>query len=258
MLTRERVGDAMHRYVFALLFAALVASAARRLDGQAKDDPFEDAVAAVRAWYRTIGDGSNQADLLQFGTVGSGPQPLREAYQQLAPSLRQQISETQFLTYFQGLAHLKLLQAHPMCEAATVETVRVFVEEERVMAIQGIAAVAWYAGFIAVAHTPAGWKISSLKDVQPEDIISLPLGGHMPWRDDPEAVALVRLDCYSGHAKCKVISKHLSPAPGASEQADINAESATVTVQADSAVYQVDLAKLHSGEWVFLDKRLAG
>src|SRR5262249_49517597 len=149
-----------------------------------------------------------QAHLIDFGAVGSGPAPLEEAYRQLAPSLRQRMTRDQFFAHFQGLAHLKLLQAHAAYVAD--KPARIFVEEERTMVINGIPAVAWYAGVVAMTLTPDGWKVSSLQDVRPEDIISLELGGHQPWRADPEYVALVQFHCFEPVANCKVISNSLS------------------------------------------------
>jgi hypothetical protein len=240
----------MQRSLCSVVFAALITCTAQcpGTVARAQDSRFEDAIKAVRAWYQVIDDGSNQADMLQFGTVGSGPAPLQEAYQQLAPQLREQMSEAQFFAYFQGLANVKLLQAHASRDTATVDAVRVFVEEERVIVIQRIPAIAWYKGFIDVAHTSGGWKISNLKDVSPEDIITLPLGGHMPWKADPEEVARVSLDC--SRLNCKISGNNAS----APDQRDLGSEATRETVQTDRASYEIDLAKLHSGEWVVLDK----
>jgi hypothetical protein len=241
--------DVMRPYLYPMLFAVLTSWTAQCAARPSQDVQLGDAVSAVRAWYQVIDDGSDQADLVRYGTVGEGPGPLQTAYQQLAPQLRQQVSEAQFLAHFRGLAKVKLLQAHASVEAATPDAARVLVEEERVMVIQGIPALVWFVGFIDVARTAAGWKISSLKDVAPEDIITLPLGGHMPWRADPEEVALVSLHC-SGNRDCKIIDKSMTP-PG---QPDADSRTAWVTVQSGRASYRVDLAKLHSGEWVVLDK----
>jgi hypothetical protein len=79
--------------------------------GWGQADRSRDAAAAVQAWYKLAGEGSDQAHLLRYGTVGSGPGPLTRAYQQLAPSLRRQMTEAQFFEHFRGLAALKLLQA---------------------------------------------------------------------------------------------------------------------------------------------------
>lgn len=114
------------------------------------------------------------------------------------------------------------------------------VEEERTMALQGIAAVAWYQGFLDVRRAADGWRIASLKDVQPEDIISLRLGGHMPWREDAAEVSRIHLRCAPD---CQAtVSK-------------TEAGVATVTVQSKTAKQEVELAQLHSGEWVVLDVR---
>jgi hypothetical protein len=212
----------------------------------AQGDRNQDAVAAVQAWYKLAGNGADQAHLLRYGTVGGGPYPLTEAYQQLAPSLRQQMSEAQFFEHFRGLAHLELLQAHVVDSDADKPDLQVFVEEERTMDFAGVPAVAWYKGFLAMTQT-SGWKISSLKGITPEDIISHSLGGHSPWVFDPEQVATLSIQpcCSNGAPNCKRIGETVSS----------NDQTAEASISACGAVYRVRMAKLHSGEWTFLDKR---
>lgn len=248
-------------------------------------EPCDEAVAAVVGWYATIGNGSNQRDLLDYGTVGGGPQPLTEAYGQLDDSLRGQMSEAQFLTHFRGLAQLKLLQAHAACQGEVSGAARVFVEEGRTFAIEGIPGIAWYWGFVTLAKTPLGWRISELKGLRPEDIISLALGGHMPYRENPDEVAMVYLQC-ARQASCKLIESSRRPAaiPAALAnpvagpdfvvivspdgtrrtvprpprkplgQTNAKAELATVTVEVNGTRRTVELARLHSGEWIVLNE----
>src|ERR1700680_1636570 len=94
----------------------------------AQGDRNQDAVAAAQAWYKLAGGGADQAHLLGYGTVGGGPYPLTKAYQQLAPSLRQQMTEAQFFDHFRGLAHLELLQAHVVDSDANKPDLQIFVE----------------------------------------------------------------------------------------------------------------------------------
>jgi hypothetical protein len=215
----------------------------------AQGDRNQDAAAAVQAWYKIAGDGSDQVHLLRYGTVGGGQYPLTEAYQQLAPSLRRQMTETQFFEHYRGLAHLGLLQAHVVESSAKEPILRVFVEEERTMDFAGVPAVAWYKGFLAMTQTADGWKISSLKGITAEDIISHSLGGHSPWVFEPEQVATLSIQpcCSNGAPNCKQIGETVSS----------NNQTAEVSIGACGAVYRVRLAKLHSGEWIFLDKRPA-
>jgi hypothetical protein len=215
----------------------------------AQGDRNQDAAAAVQAWYKLAGNGADQAHLLRYGTVGGGPYPLTKAYQQLAPSLRQQMTEAQFFEHFRGLAHLELLQAHVVDSDADRPDLQVFVEEERTMDFAGVPAVAWYKGTLAMTQTADGWKISSLKDITPEDIISHSLGGHMPWVFEPEQVATLSIQpcCSNGAPNCKQIGKTISS----------NGQTAEVSISACGAAYQVRVAKVHSGEWIFLDKRPA-
>lgn len=248
-------------------------------------EPCDEAVTAVLAWYNTIGDGSNQAEMSGFGTVGDGPQPLAEAYQQLHPSLRQRMSELGFFVYFRGLARLRLLQVRPSCDGQPPESAKILVEEERTLVIEGIPAVAWYWGFLAVTQTPQGWRISDLDDIHPEDIISLPLGGHMPYRGNPAEVAKAYMQC-PRQARCEVIETLLHhgvpialpnansgpartvirpdgslgvvsrPARTATAYANWNAQTATVTLEVNGTRRTVELAQLHSKEWIAFREQL--
>jgi hypothetical protein len=208
----------------------------------------EQATEAVRAWYRVVDDGSDQAHLLAFGTVGSASEPLHEAYLQLSRRLRIQMSEAQFFAHYRGLANLKLLQAH----AANVGDgpLRVFVEEERIAVLAGVPAMAWFAGFVEMTQTSEGWKISSFKDVKPEDIISMPLGGHQPWRANPEDVARVGLKCFSNEPDCTVVSNSLSSNGHSLDQASTSERPVIVMIRTAAGLRRVELARLHSGEWV--------
>ncbi len=167
------------------------------------------------------------------------------------------MSEAEFFARYRGLAHLKLLQAHPANGGHGV--LRVFVEEERIAVLGGVPAMAWFAGFVEVTRTSEGWKISSFKDVKPEDIISMPLGGHQPWRADPEEVALVELKCSRPEAGCKTVSNSLSLGSGRLEHASTTDRPAIITIQTTGGLRRVELARLHSGEWIVLrDRPMAG
>jgi hypothetical protein len=233
------------------------------------------------AWYGTIGDGSNQRDLLDYGTVGGSSYPLTEAYRQLDDSLRLEMTEAQFFAHFRGLAQLKLLQTHAACEGEVSGSARVLVEEERTFAIEGIPGIAWYWGFVTLTKTPLGWRISELKGVHPEDIITLALGGHMPYRENPDEMAMVYFQC-ARQASCKLIESSRRPAaipaalanpvagpdfvvivsPNGTRrtvprparkplgQTNAKAELATVTVDVNGTRRTIELAQLHSQEWV--------
>src|SRR5579864_5883562 len=135
-----------------MIFRPLIPILLISLDHQswAQPDRTADAAAAVQAWYRIAGDGADQAHLSRYGTVGGGPEPLIEAYQELAPSLRLQMTEAQFFEHFRGLAHLKLLQAHVVDSGTNDPDLQVFVEEQRTMDFAGVPAVAWYKGFLVI------------------------------------------------------------------------------------------------------------
>jgi hypothetical protein len=210
----------------------------------------DQATEAVRAWYNVVDDGSDQAHLLEFGTVGSASAPFHDAYLELSPRLRMRMTEAQFFAHYRGVARLKLLQAH----AANSEqgVMRVFVEEERIAVLAGVPAMAWFAGFIEVTPASSGWKISSFKDVTPEDIITMPLGGHQPWRANPEDVALVGLKCFPGQRECTVMSSSLSLPGQMPDDTSTAKQPAIVTIQTPDGTRRVELARLHSGEWVIV------
>ena len=200
------------------------------------------ALAAVHSWYETIGDGSDQEHLKEFGTVGSGVGSLVHAYQQLANQLKDHMDRDQFLVHYRGLARMHLLQAHAVTTTARDNYVQVFVEEERTMAIEGIPAMAWFEGFIDVTKAPDGWKISSLENVKPEDIIDA-LENRAQRRDDPAEAALARLHCKS--EDCSVIRKALPP--------NSMERLARVMIQTARGLETVSLARLRDGEWLPID-----
>ncbi|MBV9503216.1 MAG: hypothetical protein JO138_27905 [Acidobacteriaceae bacterium] len=223
----------------ALLFGAACCAAT------SQTGPVSPAEDAVRNWYQVVNNGSDQQHLADFGIIGDGPQPLERAYSSLAPTLRSRMSREEFLAGYRGLARLTLLQDHSMT-GSSPDSERVLVEEERTMVLEGIPAVAWFEGLITVTKTSEGWKISELKDVKPEDIISTPIGGEMPWHTDPAAVAMASLHC-EGAAGCKIKTKPLpqttSTRPG------------KVTVQTPDGLYTVSMAKLHNGSWIVLETK---
>jgi len=207
------------------------------------DSPAED---AVRAWYQIVDDGSDQTHLKEFGTVGQGPGPLEDAYQTLAPTLRSQMSFSEFFAGYRGLAHLSLLQSHSM-PGSQPDSAQVFVEEERTMALEGVPVMAWFVGPVTVTKTGEGWKISDIKDVKPEDIISALSGGHMPARLDAMEVAMASLHCNGTTTTCTVKTKLLPQSTAA--------RLGRVTVQTPEGVVSVSLAKLHDGIWVVLETK---
>ena len=202
----------------------------------------EAALQAVHSWYDTVDDGSDQDHLKEFGLVGSGVGPLVQAHQQLAAQLKRHMDRDQFLVHYRGLARMQLLQAHAVSTTARDNYVQVFVEEERTMAIEGIPVVAWFEGFIDVAKTQDGWKISSLENVKPEDIIDA-LGNHAPRRDDPVEAAWARLQCKA--EDCSVIRRALPP--------NSKERLGRVTIQTSHGIDTVSLARLHDGEWLPID-----
>lgn len=200
------------------------------------------AVAAVHVWYDTLSNGSDQEHLTEFGTVGGGVGPLIEAYQQLAVELKQHMDRGQFLVHYRGLARMHLLQAYPVLTSAHDNYVHVFVEEERTMAIEGVPVMAWFEGTIELTKGQDGWKISSLENVKPEDLIDA-LGDHTPWHDDPVDVAMARAGCKS--EVCSVLKKALPP--------NSTERMARVTIQSLRGVDTISLARLHDGEWLPID-----
>lgn len=203
------------------------------------------AVEAVHGWYETIGDGSDQDHLKEFGAVGEGLGPLLHAYEQLAPVLQKRMDRDKFLAHFRGLAHMRLLQAHAVTASAQENSVEVFVEEERLMGIEGLAADTWFAGFITAVKTPDGWKISDLEGVKPENIFQS-LSEHPSWRNDAVAAAMDRIQC-NDPEDCVVTRKSLP--------VNSTERMGRVTIQTGRRMETVWLARLHDGEWVPVDTK---
>lgn len=211
----------------------------------ASEATVEAALQAVHSWYDTIDDGSDQEHLKEFGLVGSGVGPLVQAHQQLAAQLRAHMDRDQFLVHYRGLARMHLLQAHAVSATARDNYAQVFVEEERTMAIEGVPVVAWFEGFIDVTKTPDGWKISSLENVKPEDIIDA-LGNNTPRHDNAVEAALARLQCKA--EDCSVVRRTLPP--------NGTERMARVTIQRQHDIDTVSLAHLHDGEWLPVDTEI--
>ena len=125
--------------------------------------------------------------------MGEGVGPLQDAYQALSPTLRGEMTSDEFLAGYRGLAHLSLLQSHLV--ASSPDSAQVFVEEERTLAMEGLPVMAWFVGSVTVTRTAEGWKISDLKGLKPEDIISTLIGGHMAGYFEASEVAMARLRC---------------------------------------------------------------
>lgn len=201
------------------------------------------ALEAVRGWYQALGNGSDQEHLTEFKTVGAGQGALIHAHQLLAAELQQHMNRDQFLVHFRGLARMRLLQAYAVVRTAAENHVRVFVEEERTMAIEGVPVMAWFEGFIDVTKTQEGWRISSLEDVKPEDIIGA-LGDHGPGHGDPVELAMAHLQC-KGAEDCTVIRKAFP--------VNSTGRLSRVAIQTPHGIDIVSLARLHDGEWIPID-----
>jgi hypothetical protein len=201
------------------------------------------AVDAVHRWYDALGNGSDQDHLNEFGIVGRGVGQLAQAHAQLAAELQKRMDREQFLVHFRGLARMRLLQAHGIKATARDNLVQVFVEEERTMVIEGIPAVAWFQGFVSVTKTADGWRISSLEDVKPEDIIGA-LDDPGPRHIDPVEVAIAHLQCETTE-DCNVMKKALPP--------NSTERLGRVTIQTPRGTNTVCLVRLHDGEWMAVD-----
>jgi hypothetical protein len=230
---RNRLGGIRFETALLVFGAACFTSSGQTAPGNPED--------AVRAWYQIVDDASDQAHLKEFGTVGEGLGPLEDAYRNLAPTLRSQMTGEEFLAGYRGLAHLSLLQSHIM-PGAPLDSAQVFVEEERTMAMEGVPVMAWFVGPVTVTKTGDGWKISDLKGVKPEDIISTVISGHL---EAPE-VAMASLHCNATTA-CTVKSRMLPQ--------NTATRLGRVAVQILDGLYTVSLAKLHDGAWVVIETK---
>jgi len=209
------------------------------METNAKDE----AVSAVHLWYETLGDGSDQEHLKEFGIVGGGQGPLVHAYEQLAAPLRKQMNREEFLAHFRGLARMRLLEAYAVNANMREDSVQVFVEEERTMVIEGIPAMAWFEGMLTLSRTPEGWRISSLENVKPEDLIDA-LDDRTPSRGDPVQAARAALQCGSKD-DCTVMRK--AAAQNGAERLS------KVTVETPRGIQTVWLVHLHDGDWKAID-----
>lgn len=111
------------------------------------------------------------------GSIGAETEPYPRAYAFLHPDRQAALPYADWLQQWQNVAHVGTIQV----EAAGAN--RFFVEVERVEVDAGHGALAYHSGFFTVAPTAAGWRLTSA-ELTPEDLITVPLGTHQPWRTD--------------------------------------------------------------------------
>jgi len=149
----------------------------------------------------------------------------------------------EFAASWQGTAYVELLKLLPAGKEKGEP--RFFVEIKTIEAVgeKPRLAVFYYSGFFAVTETPEGWQIND-GHLEPENL-GWKVGGHQPWRGDPESVANVQL------------GQSIDTPPG--EAATENNVNGTVTVKyIDANGYITNwaiLAQREDGIWEMIEKK---
>lgn len=230
----------MTRFIRPLMWGLAGSFIVQASFGQTQSD--HPAVGTVRDWYEAF-EGSAGIRAQYGGFVGGR---FDEAYALLSAALKATMPKGAFEDIYAEVAHMELLQAHLVRVDERAGAAEVFVEEERTIvartgANEQVPAIAWYTGSLKLERNNAGlWQIDSIA-IMPEDIISMPYGGHSPWRSDAQEVAQVAAGAYRKR-DCGVDT----PSPVAPRSSDINW---TVTCVDDGSQYAVHEVRLHSGEW---------
>jgi len=125
------------------------------------------------------------------GTIGMGREPYQTAYSYWSKDWQTKNSYDEFVGSWEGVAHVELLKLLPAGEENGQR--RFFVETKHIEAVgeKPRLGIFYYWGFFTVGETAEGWKITG-GNLEPENL-GWKLGGHQPWRGDPETVALVGL-----------------------------------------------------------------
>jgi hypothetical protein len=147
---------------------------------------------AVKAYFDALSHAANLKDevLEKTGSVACGLEPYPVAYGYWSKDWQASHSYDQFLASWEGTANVELLQMLPAGMAKGQD--RYFVEVKEIKAIEGVGlGIFYYAGFITVVNTDAGWRLTGV-GLAPEDP-AWGLGGHQPWRSYPPDVAQAEL-----------------------------------------------------------------
>lgn len=118
-------------------------------------------------------------------------EPYQVAYGYWSAEWQAQNSYEQFWASWAGTANIELLKLLPAGEEKGEK--RFFVETKNLETVgeKPHTGIFYYTGFFTVRETADGWRITS-GELEPENL-TWSLGGHQPWRGDPEMVAHVEL-----------------------------------------------------------------
>jgi hypothetical protein len=182
-----------------------------------------------------------------FGSLGREEEARRMAYRYLSNEVKQRLTMQAFKKSLTGTAAIRLLKVFPADYGDDTDPAyvpRYFVELEKLeeaRTSQGQKSLfTYYSGFYTLTREDGTFRIKSW-DMKPEDFIS-PLGGHQPWRYDPEARAQQHVWDKLFHFKGAVSG----PATLLQRKTDF----AVVRVGKEIGGHTVYLARLESGEWV--------
>ncbi len=126
------------------------------------------------------------------GTIGMGLEPYPSAYGYWSREWQDKNSYSEFLNSWEGTANVELLKLLFAGEEGGQK--RFFVETRHLEVVEDPPRVGqfYYAGFFTVSETAEGWKITG-GELEPQSL-EWKLGGHQPWRADPETVAFLELE----------------------------------------------------------------
>lgn len=197
-----------------------------------------------------------------FGTI-SGEEDYRPAYELLSYRYKDilSFSSHQFFESFKEVASLELLKIALIPGKEEDDYRQVFVEIKTLEAIPhpgplsssdftAISAFVYYSGLVTLVEEEDGWKIDRV-EFEPENFISQ-LGGHSPWRYDPQSVAEVAADKELSEIGITETDTGTYPCTFESTDDDLT----KVSFTSNKGTVSVYLACLSNGEFIFLCSRL--
>ncbi|WP_090831555.1 MULTISPECIES: hypothetical protein [unclassified Bacillus (in: firmicutes)] len=127
-------------------------------------------------------------DLRACGSIGEARLPFPIAYNFLSEEYKQRLSYNEYLASFSGIGHTSLIKLKRIPDGR--RGIKYFYEIETIEGMSGKQAeyFGYYYGFIKLAKTPLGYRITNIEKF-PEDFLCAPYHG---WDHDAEAVVGVK------------------------------------------------------------------
>lgn len=186
----------------------------------------------VESFLSYLSDGLNTLTADTGGSVFGLPDGYQKAWALMGPT-RPSLSD--FKNQWPETVRLGVIQLEPISDT------RFFVELQRVHWIQDHWASAFYFGEVTAAKSSSEWWVSGFS-VQPENLVSMNLGGHQKWQQSIRSAAAVLASTVYGSRPMDWVVEHVA----------YTRRIATVHLRhkVQGVSQSVTLARLVEGRWV--------